>query len=521
MRITTLGHAGLHIETRHGTILCDPWTNPAFFASWFPFPDNSFLDWDRYGDVDLLYISHLHRDHFDPENLSEHVSHDATVLLPDYPTGDMERELRRLGFRDFRRIPDGEPVEHDGLSLLIMALTAPNDGAVGDSALAVDDGSACLLNQNDAKLTDFDDITAFGPYDIHFLQFSGANWWPWVYTLPEAAKRSFGAAKRANGLARALQFVHTVKARHIVPSAGPACFLDDELFHHNDLDSANSNTFPDHAVFLGHLDENGIEGGLLTVPGSVLELTRSGVTVIHPASEEEARRPFTDKRAYLRSYADRMHPRIAAERAAWSNPDIDVFAELKTWFEPLLVSADNISSGIDGPVLLNISGEAVVVDFNRREVRRHVDERCRYSFSIARTIMEKLITDHEVDWVNSLFLSLRFSASRIGPYNEFVYAFFTCLSPERIRYAESWYTTHRTSDEEIRFEDWWIPRWCPHRHADLERFGQLEGEILTCQMHGWRFDLPTGRCLTSAAHGIRSRRDGDEVTKHTEKRTAP
>jgi UDP-MurNAc hydroxylase len=41
MRITFLGHAGLHIETRFGSILCDPWKNPAYFDSWFVFPDNS------------------------------------------------------------------------------------------------------------------------------------------------------------------------------------------------------------------------------------------------------------------------------------------------------------------------------------------------------------------------------------------------------------------------------------------------------------------------------------------------
>jgi hypothetical protein len=35
--------------------------NPAYFASWFPFPDNSALDWNTLGDCDYLYISHLRR----------------------------------------------------------------------------------------------------------------------------------------------------------------------------------------------------------------------------------------------------------------------------------------------------------------------------------------------------------------------------------------------------------------------------------------------------------------------------
>ena len=46
MRVTGLGHASALIETTYGSILTDPWVNPAYFGSWFPFPDNSQLDWD-------------------------------------------------------------------------------------------------------------------------------------------------------------------------------------------------------------------------------------------------------------------------------------------------------------------------------------------------------------------------------------------------------------------------------------------------------------------------------------------
>ena len=99
MQITCLGHAGLHIQTRGGTILCDPWKNPAYFGSWCVFPDNSGLDWDRYGRVDYLYVSHLHQDHFDPRLLSKHVSRAATVLLPDFPVPDLRDRLARDDIR--------------------------------------------------------------------------------------------------------------------------------------------------------------------------------------------------------------------------------------------------------------------------------------------------------------------------------------------------------------------------------------------------------------------------------------
>ena len=58
MRITFLGQAGLFVETRAGSILCDPWVNPAYFGSWFPFPANDGIDPKAIGNPDYLYVSH-------------------------------------------------------------------------------------------------------------------------------------------------------------------------------------------------------------------------------------------------------------------------------------------------------------------------------------------------------------------------------------------------------------------------------------------------------------------------------
>ena len=73
--------------------------NPAYFASWFPFPDNSQLDWESLGDTDYRTYP-THRDHFDAEHLKRYVSKRATVPLPEFLTSELEDELRSL-FRSF------------------------------------------------------------------------------------------------------------------------------------------------------------------------------------------------------------------------------------------------------------------------------------------------------------------------------------------------------------------------------------------------------------------------------------
>jgi UDP-MurNAc hydroxylase len=526
----------LYIETRYGDILCDPWVNPAYFGSWCVFPDNSGLDWDRFGKAKYLYVSHLHKDHFDAALLREHVSKDVTVLLPDYPVTDLRDHLSELGFSNFAVMPDCEPVDLGGLRVMVQALRSPTDGPLGDSALAVSDGTATILNQNDARPGDLDPLLAFGPFDVHFLQYSGAIWWPWTYELPEAAQRAFGAAKRANGLDRAALYVRAVGARSIVPHAGPPCFLDEELFSLNDFARDSANTFPDQPVFLEYLKEQGIEGGELMVPGAVMELDGGRCEVRLPGTNGEALRPFTDKRRYLEEYAARVRPRIEAQKLDWPVAGLDILAELKAWFEPLLELADHINAGVGGPVLLRIRGgdatgahgtgahgkgahgngadgetpvseERIVIDFPAGEVRGYAGESCRYEFTFERPLIERLIADHQVDWVNSLFLSLRFRARRVGQYNEYIYTFFKCLAPDRLMYAEGWYADQKNDEGDIRLGDWIVQRRCPHLRGDLSRFGSVEGTTLTCAMHGWQFDLATGRCLTSDApgHELRSR----------------
>src|SRR5260370_37647626 len=187
---------------------------------------------------------------------------------------------------------------------------------------------------------------------------------------------------------------------------------------------------------------------------------------------------------------------------------MDVLAGLKAWFEPLLELADHIRPGVGGPVLLRPGdGRPIVIDFPAGEVRAYAGETCRYQFSVDRPLIERLIADHQTDWVNSLFLSMRFRARRIGPYNEYLYTFFKCLAADRLMYAEGWYAEQNHDEEDIRLGDWMIQRRCPHLSGDLSRVGQTDGTTLTCTIHGWQIDLPTGRCLATNAstHHLRSR----------------
>jgi len=511
MRIEFIAQAGVKIHTAHGSILCDPWFNPAYYAGWFPYPRNDKLDHVALGATDYLYISHLHRDHFDPEWLKAYCNKDAVVILPAYPLPELKEALQELGFHTFIETQSGVPVRHGGLNIVVEALTAPTDGPIGDSALLIDDGVERLLNLNDSRPTDPDRLLVQGPIDICLLQFSGAIWYPMVYEMPAKAAEALAKKKRAAQFTRAARYVEIISPRVVIPSAGPPCFLDDELFRWNDVNNAEDSIFPDQRFMVERLQAEG-QAAVLMLPGSVGEFNADGVfEVQHVQGELSVQDVFANKEVYLRRYAADMAPVIAAEKASWVGSRSNLVPELKAWLEPLMALGPRVCDGIGTSIKIQTDDEAIILDFPERAVVADDGREVDFRFTIPRYLLDHLVRTRTDDWVNSLFLSLRFSAWRKGAYNDYVYTWFKCLSVARIQYAEGFYAENGPTEGTFDLTGWQIQRRCPHMKADLTRFGTTDGETLTCSIHGWQWDLATGRCLTSDGHPLFSRPQSDEA----------
>jgi len=156
--------------------------------------------------------------------------------------------------------------------------------------------------------------------------------------------------------------------------------------------------------------------------------------------------------------------------------------------------------------------QQIVLDYHTRRVYAWNGEEWDYRFHIDHALIEYCILHHEEDWINQIFLSCRFEAQRKGAYNEYVYNFFKCLSPERLQYAEGYYAEKTAVQQLWESNGYRIQRRCPHLKADLTRFAKIEDGVLTCTMHGWQFELATGRCLTSEGHPLYTQPVADEGT---------
>jgi len=145
-----LGHASWLIKNNDFKILCDPWFNPegAYFSQWHQFPRNDHLFNElNLNDLDFVYISHAHEDHFDEWTL-DHLERHVPIYIPKFKDRFLFQQLKKMGFKDIKELDD-ESVVVKNIDIKIIKEEGHLDN---DSCLILDDGNKKILNLNDCHI---------------------------------------------------------------------------------------------------------------------------------------------------------------------------------------------------------------------------------------------------------------------------------------------------------------------------------------------------------------------------------
>lgn len=466
-KLTYLGHAGFMLETDSYLFLMDPWLTRqgAYDNSWFQFPCNHHLEDEIVEKVlntkkpVFLYVSHEHKDHWDPRFIS---------LLDSKPTLLLPRFRRRFLRDQYRDYPGHVKVFNDGETIPL-----PGDSYVEfyihDSVREAD--SALLISH-------------------------GASWFPTCYEYDEKTKAQRAKKNMYARFTTMAKVIQDMKPDFYIPSAGPVCFLDDQLF---DLNFQEDTIFPLPGKFYKYL------------ASCKYETDGTAFVQLHPgqwldtSSDEDSVSFYPNLRKQLEHYRDSVAD-ILKKRADRSRVDPNKIAELL---------ADNLRAKLNSfslalaPCILSIylCEEGVP----QTTVRVYFDTHNVYVYSVGQQIGSvpvdggyrhyEIVTElqdiaplasGEMTWYEWL-LSLRFSIERDpDEFNPLLDGFMVNEAEDLPEFCNHY--KNRSSNETLRVADqdgivYEFCRKCPHEGADLANGYVDHDGNLVCPKHSWKFNL--------------------------------
>lgn len=510
MEVTSIGHAGLRVNTRNASLLIDPWFSPEgnFQASWFQFPDNSHLLAEKslYKPTAIV-ISHEHLDHCDPWFLSK-VDPEVPVIIPKYPSDVLKQKIWQGGKRPIIEVPEWETYEvADGTTVFFVSEPPMNH----DSAIIIQGDGHTLLNMNDARLFPMQlrDIKQKVGGTIHLFAFqgAGASWFPMVYDFSEQRIDELRKQKRAAKLSYCVRSMKIVEPVVGLPFAGPPAFLDPALFQYNQ--EMEEGIFPDQEQVAKFLYNRKIENLVILLPGDTWS-TVDEDTVLDPNWEDF---DFSKRWEYLKEYQDSRVNNIKDVYERHPIPDESLYEYFETYFTELLKMSPYFNERINMRVGFEIKGPGGGdwhVDFRKgKEAVGKGIEDCGYIYAFESRWLPPILAK-EVPW-EDFFLSLRFSARRHPDrYNDHLLGLLKFADQQALDEVVKFETTPQ-SNEMITIHSegktYSVSRYCPHAGNDLLNTGEvLPGGIFRCLAHHYDFDLETGECITSSCDKLQVQR---------------
>ncbi|OUL27228.1 hypothetical protein BV378_11335 [Nostoc sp. RF31YmG] len=510
MKVTSLGHAGLNVETKSATILIDPWLSQegAFLGSWFQYPDNYHLMTPSLLNATAIALSHEHLDHVDPWFLAQ-IPPQTPTIIPRYPSSVLKQKIAAAGLKNIIEMPQWQPIQVvEGINVFFVSEESPMNH---DSAVIVVGDGQTLLDLNDARLsvTQLRSIRTKvgGVIDVLALQGAGASWYPICYDYPEARKTELSQRKRLAKFNYLERVIASVEPVNIIPCAGPPCFLDPELTWVNT--EMEEGIFPDQQQVVNWLRKRKIYNTMSLLPGDAFDITTNQKQTDPIWSDFS----FSESASYLKDYAERRKVNIAALKARYPQPTESLYLPFRDYFQHLLAMSPYFNSKIGMRIGFEITGPGGgkwAVDFRsgKEGVYDEMGE-CSYGYRFASRWLPSLL-DGSLLW-EDFFLSLRFQAWRNPDiYNDHLLGLLKFACPQSLQAVED-YENAMDSQERMTIhcegDNYLVQRHCPHAGFDLQEVGEvLPGGVLRCLGHHYEFDLNTGKCLNGKCKPLDSKR---------------
>lgn len=210
-------------QKNNTTILCDPWfTEPIYHGSWYQYPPYEYDAIQQIGDIDFVFVSHIHPDHYDPVFLKKYFDYygNKPILIQNRPKNFLLSKMRRDGFSP---IPT-DLFEDDSVCIKVIPIQPSNIYQI-DSALVVKsiDGHS-IVNLNDCNYDNnlVNEIENFCNHqiDICLLNYTPASSYPQSYNFSDERMQLEKSRVKSIYKKKFLKFKSSLHPKLAIPFAG-------------------------------------------------------------------------------------------------------------------------------------------------------------------------------------------------------------------------------------------------------------------------------------------------------------
>jgi UDP-MurNAc hydroxylase len=523
VKITYLGHAGFIVETEHAMVVCDPWLSPegAFDSSWFQLPCNHHLaslvekKLAEPKEAKFVYVSHEHEDHYDRKFLDSLQTRDFTIVLAKFRRPTLRRALAEYQCKEIVALGERGTIEFPGGELRLFI----DDSELNrDSAILVRGEGKTFLNLNDCRI--FDRLRCIkaeeGHIDVFTCQYSGASWHPTCYDYEDADFDRISQTKAMAKFKMVERAIEVLQPDLFLPSAGPVCFLDPELFPINKKQRGIFRRAPEVLAYLQPAFAAAGTHAQEIMPGDVLDLSTGYLDMADTFRYDDAN--FAE---YISEYARRYEPYFAQRKRDHDSIDANaVFERLREELDrklALLVLRDRLAIPLYYG-LYETPGRWLRIDFRNARIDEvpELRDEPRYRI-IAHAWQIVKVLDSTLSWEN-FGLSFRVRLMRDPDnYEPLIHAFLTLHRGDLYRFCKM-ITDLESRTERIEVcagsKTYSINRYCPHNGGDLVEGWIEDDRYLVCARHRWCFDLQNGGACTSNATSIYASEVTDDVEQY-------
>jgi len=244
MKIQFISNACAIFESDAGTrIITDPWLDDGVFeGSWCHFHKLE-TTWKDIQDVDAIYLSHVHPDHYDARFFE--FRKDIPIIILDHKYNFIHKNLESMGYTNLIKVKNNETVEVEKFKVTLFSPFVTNNyfekesivGNLIDSAIVIEADSMVAFNANDnnpdpkaSKMLK----SKFGKIDLAMMNYNAAGPYPSCFNNLTTDQK---IEEHHKNLARNIDYLgenlEAMNPSYFLPFAG-AYVLGGKLHHKNE-----------------------------------------------------------------------------------------------------------------------------------------------------------------------------------------------------------------------------------------------------------------------------------------------